>query len=78
MPVSLMTDVVDRPPLRTYSSVGTGGLEAEPARRTVSFVTLVCRVCGNPIGPDEEYWQDGRPGVLCLDCGAEQLYGVTG
>ena len=40
--------------------------------------TLVCRACSGVIGPEEEYWQDARAGVLCLDCGADRLYGVTG
>ena len=40
--------------------------------------SLTCRTCGEAIGPDEEYWQDGRGVVLCLECGADRLYGVTG
>ena len=44
----------------------------------MAMVTLVCRACGHEIGPEEEYWQDGRAGLFCLDCGAERLYGVTG
>ena len=44
----------------------------------MDVATLVCRACGGVIGLEEEYWQDGRAGVLCLDCGAERLYGVTG
>lgn len=38
----------------------------------------ICRACGAAIGPDDEYWQDGRAAILCLDCGADRLYGVTG
>ncbi len=44
----------------------------------MDVATLVCRACGGLIGPEEEYWQDGRAGVLCLDCGADRLYAVTG
>ena len=44
----------------------------------MDVATLLCRACGGVIGPEEEYWQDGRAGVLCLDCGADRLYGVTG
>ncbi len=44
----------------------------------MDVATLVCRACGEAIGLEEEYWQDGRAGVLCLDCGADRLYGVTG
>lgn len=41
-------------------------------------VVVVCRACGATIELDAEYWDDGRGGVFCLDCGAERLYGVTG
>ncbi len=50
---------------------GGGGVRREA-------VDMACRACGATIGADEEYWQDGYDGVLCLDCGAERLYGVTG
>ncbi len=55
----------------TIGGRGGGGVRVEAA-------DMACRACGAAIGADEEYWQDGRDGVLCLECGAERLYGVTG
>ncbi|HET8631746.1 MAG TPA: hypothetical protein VFL91_30345 [Thermomicrobiales bacterium] len=41
-------------------------------------MSLVCRACGAPIGPDDEYWVDRHGHAFCLDCGAERLYAVAG